>query len=380
MRRSTKHINVWCALSAWFENVASICRAIVPPIMLYVLVSYAQGIYLPSLGFELTAVHMRCITIALHSIAMWYGFRNECSRGSLYELCCCFLPTEIVLFLYFTQHQFLLSIILLSSLVIGAIWIFAYGRNQLDRLYQYGYVPQCLMDDIIASSKNNQKNHSLTSVALRRYLTIGTAFACFIPSVMVATIYGTDGVVQFAQEYAIIDETQDNQLLQNYNTILLFQKENWPLLTEQEKVNALQVVADIETNYMGIQSVVVVNCHLENRTIGAYDHSRRQVQIDLQKHEGYDPEEYLNTLLHECRHAYQHDCIDSLDWSDPAVQAGIYYAEARKWRFEHANYISLSEDRDAYYRQAIESDARRYADEGVYVYQQYIDFSNLPAR
>lgn len=93
-----------------------------------------------------------------------------------------------------------------------------------------------------------------------------------------------------------------------------------------------------------------------------------------------DPAEYLNTLLHECRHAYQHDCVDSLDWNDPAVQTGIYYAQARKWRFEHANYISLSEGQDAYFSQTIESDARRYADEGVYVYQQYIDFSNLPAR
>lgn len=48
--------------------------------------------------------------------------------------------------------------------------------------------------------------------------------------------------------------------------------------------------------------------------------------------------------------------------------------------YEHANYVSASEDRDVYYNQWIEKDARHYAEEGVYVYQQYINLGNLPMR
>ena len=142
----------------------------------------------------------------------------------------------------------------------------------------------------------------------------------------------------------------------------------------------MQVIADIETNYMGINPVVVVNCHLENQTIGAYDHSERQVHIDLEKHNGYDSLEYVNTILHECRHAYQHDCVDSLDWDNSQVQSGIYFAQARTWRYEQNNYVSANENRDAYLNQMTEKDARYYADEGSQIYQQYIYLSNLPPR
>ena len=100
----------------------------------------------------------------------------------------------------------------------------------------------------------------------------------------------------------------------------------------------------------------------------------------MDKHIGYESLEYVNTILHECRHAYQHDCVDSLDWSDTEVQTGIYFSEVRNWRYEHANYVSASEDRDVYYNQWIEKDARHYAEEGVYVYQQYIYLGNLPTR
>lgn len=151
-------------------------------------------------------------------------------------------------------------------------------------------------------------------------------------------------------------------------------------MSDQEKINALQIIADIETHYLGIEPFVVVNAHLGYRTAGTYDPAERTARIDFEKHEGDSPIEYVNTILHECRHAYQHDCIDSLDWSNPDIQNGIYYAPVRAWRYEHANYISLVEDHEAYYSQSIEVDARQYAQDGIYVYQQYIDFGSLPAR
>ena len=381
MRRSENiFCSIWYEMMEWLECLLSIGRAIIPPIMLYILVAHANSIYIPYLDQEISITAMRCFIIGVHSISMWFGFRNESSRGLLYDLCSCFLASELVLFLYFTQHQFFISLTITIGLIVGIIILLTYGRRQLNRYFYEGYVPQNLMDDIIATSKNNQHTHSILSVALRRYLTIGIACAFLLPSIAVISFYGTNGILQRGSEHAIIDKQENNQLLLNYQTILLLHDETWFSLSDQEQIDVLQIVADIETNYMGIPSVSVINCHLENRTIGAYDHTTRSVQIDLEKHSGYQPIEYENTVLHECRHAFQHDCVDSLDWSDPDVLTGIYYAQARKWRSEHANYISLVEDREAYYDQAIEIDARQYSEAGIYVYQKYLDLGSLPVR
>ena len=100
----------------------------------------------------------------------------------------------------------------------------------------------------------------------------------------------------------------------------------------------------------------------------------------MSKHSDDESIEAIITILHECRHAFQHDCVDSLDWEDQATQTGIYYAQARQWRYEQAHYISISESMDGYYDQEVEKDAKQYADEGIGTYWQYISLSDLPAR
>lgn len=364
----------------WMESFLSILRFVVPLVMLNLLVTQAHKAFIPVLNIEISAVLMRCVIIGTHATSAIYGLNEENGRGWLYELCCCFLATEIVLFIYFIQYQFEVASTMLATLVCGAVVLLTYGKKQLKLLYANGYIPQSLMDDIISSSKSNKSPNSVLSVALRRYMTIATATLFAIPSMATIFIMGTDGVMQHGNFHAIIEAGNENQMLLNMETIQLLDEDKWNRLTVQDRVNVLQVIADIEANHMNIAPVMVVNYHLSECTIGSYDHAKRQVQIDMEKHEGYEPLEYVNTILHECRHAYQHDCVDSLDWNSYEVQNGIYYAQARQWRYEHENYIGLSVDRDAYYDQAIEKDARYYAEEGIMVYQQYIYLSNLPTR
>lgn len=367
-------------LSEWIVELLPLLRVLIPVIMLNILVPGVHAVFLSELGIEISSVAMRCIVIGVHIITAWVGMQSEESRGWLYEIASCFLATEIVLYIYFMQYQFAIALLLMVIFSAGLVWISTYGRRKLMYSYRRGHIPQTLMDDIIASSKEKRRPYTLFSVALRRFMMIAPAVLLIVPSVVMIYNHGIDGIKHTGNEHAIIADSQENQLIANLSTLRLLEDSSWKLLSDQEKVDVLQVIADIETRYMEIAPITVVNCHLENRTIGAYDHSQRQAQIDLDKHTGYESIEYVNTILHECRHAYQHDCVDSLDWNDTEVQTGIYFSEVRNWRYEHANYVSASEDRDAYYNQRIEKDARYYAEEGVYVYQQYIYLGTLPTR
>lgn len=381
MRNNSKyHLNMNECFAEWIDAVLPWLRILIPAIMLNILTFAVHSVYISEIQFEISSIAMRCITLGTHMIAMWYGMKTEISRGWLYEITLCFLATELVLFIYFMQYQFMVAVLLITLWVIGCIWMFTYGRRRLRNAYRRGYISQAIMDDIIVSRKEKRKPYTVFSVALRRYLITSSAVLLVVPSFMMVYNYGIDGTKQIATEHAVIDNAYENQLIANLSSIWLLEDTNWTQLNNQQKVDALQVIADIETNYMGIAPVIVVNCNLENRTIGAYDHSKRRVQIDLEKHTGYDPLEYVNTVLHECRHAYQHDCVESLDWNDSQVQNGVYFAQARTWRYEQNNYVSASENRDLYYNQLTEKDARYYAEEGSQVYQQYIYLSNLPPR
>ena len=369
------------SLSEWVVALLPLLRVPVPVIMLNIMVPGVHAVYISELGIEVSSVSMRCIVIGVHTIAAWVGMQSEESRGWPCEIASCFLATEIVLFIYFMQYQFAIALLVVIFSV-SLAWISTCGRRQLMYSYRRGHIPQILMDDIIASSKEKRRPYTLFSVAIRRFMMIVPAVLLIVPSVVMIYNHGMDGIKHTGKNHAIIADSQEKQLITNLSTLQLLEDSSWELLSDQdqENVDVLQVIADIETHYMEIVPVKAVNCHLENRTIGVYDHSQRQAQIDLGKHIGYESLEYVNTILHECRHAYQHDCVDSLDWSDTEVQTGIYFSEVRNWRYEHANYVSASEDRDVYYNQWIEKDARHYAEEGVYVYQQYIYLGNLPTR
>lgn len=381
MRRYLKYLaQIAESLSEWSVALLPLLRVLIPVIMLNIMVPSVHAVYISELGIEISSVAMHCIVIGVHTIAAWVGMQSEESRGWPYEIASCFLATEIVLFIFFMQYQFATALFLVVIFSAGLVWLSTYGRRQLMYNYRRGYIPQTLMDDIIASSKERRRPYTLFSVAIRRFMMIAPAVLLIAPSVVMIYNHGLDGTMHTGKNHMIIADSQENQLIANLSTLQLLEDSSWELLSDQEKVDVLQVIADIETHYMEIAPVTVVNCHLENRTIGAYDHSQRQAQIDLDKHIGYESLEYVNTILHECRHAYQHDCVDSLDWNDTKVQTGIYFSEVRNWRYEHANYVSASEDRDVYYNQWIEKDARHYAEEGVYVYQQYIYLGNLPTR
>lgn len=143
----------------------------------------------------------------------------------------------------------------------------------------------------------------------------------------------------------------------------------WQTLGVQEKLDVLQKVIDSETLYMGIAPQRVAMRDLSDGQTGIvsgkYMAGGNTLYIDdVHILEG-DARECLDTMLHECRHAYQHSVVDLFDFSESTVATHLFFAQARQWRQEFAQNVASDPYAaySVYYEQSIETDARAYAAE-----------------
>lgn len=149
--------------------------------------------------------------------------------------------------------------------------------------------------------------------------------------------------------------------------------EHWSVLSVKERLELMQCCADIECNYLGISEVKVVASNLAGEVLGAYD-SRYDIiklRLDLLIENG-SSEDVLDTLLHECRHKYQHQLILSYNKADEQSKKLFIYKSVPQYAENFSNYYD-GDDYEKYYNQACEKDARDYAEEGVEDYMRKIE-------
>jgi len=275
--------------------------------------------------------------------------------------------------------------------------VILFGKKLCARMLENKEIPQPLLRDIYATASAGGKHRPLERILLRRYLVIGSAALMLVPALMMLTVYGFYPTAQ-VDDSPVHEETavradkgafaiqlpSINPLMANLSTLAKLDNDVWNGLTEQEKANVMQVVADIETDYLGIGRVTVQFAQLDKWHEGVYDRQNRVISLRLR--EGYEYEYErdamltLYALLHECRHAFQSDCVDSLDWENEELVSGPYFHQARQWKYEFENYIDGSVDYEGYEKQAIEVDADEYAMKNFDIYKDYIDLANLPVR
>ena len=150
--------------------------------------------------------------------------------------------------------------------------------------------------------------------------------------------------------------------------------EGWPELSRAEKIDVLQNLINIETAYLRINPVGVVSNKLDT-ALAQYNHIKNVIYIDYDFLENTFPEECIEAVCHEVRHAYQHFCVYdmNLDWeNDALLQTAHYYRHVRKWKYEIENYISGTVDYLKYHEQSIEKDARDYAESTCRFYMDHI--------
>ncbi len=161
--------------------------------------------------------------------------------------------------------------------------------------------------------------------------------------------------------------------------LCLLENTAWGELTVEERLDVLQTVANIERSYLGVPHELPVGAGtMEEETLGEYNPVTNQIVLNLDHLVEDDAKDVLDTVLHECYHAYQHSVVELYSQSPERYRQLQLFSEARSYVEELGDYQD-GDDFEAYYTQLIEMDARSYAESGIKEYYGRIEAYLDPA-
>ena len=159
----------------------------------------------------------------------------------------------------------------------------------------------------------------------------------------------------------------------NIKTVAQLEAKTWVTLTQEEKLNTLQVVANIEASYLGLPNALPVRVSaLREGTLASYDQQKRLILIDVDHFDSDPADEILDSVCHEAYHAYQHCLCEAYDSVDAEFRGLMAFEGIPEYKAEFADYSHGDDDFYAYYFQRCETDARSYAADAVYDYYRKI--------
>lgn len=182
---------------------------------------------------------------------------------------------------------------------------------------------------------------------------------------LVLTVTMVGGLVFHADRVSAEDGWEEMTTGSEIETIRMLEDDVWPELSEAERLEVLQGIADIEVDYLGIDRVRVEIRRLEEMTLGHYNDYDKSIVINRDWLEKMDGFEVLEVLCHEAFHAYQYRLIDMYMEMDDEQRELYLFRDADRYQWEFSNYINGSEDYDAYAAQLCEIDSDAYAADAV---------------
>lgn len=154
----------------------------------------------------------------------------------------------------------------------------------------------------------------------------------------------------------------------NYDDALrLTASDEWRLLSDEQKTDVLQCVESHMARESGRKPCPVEAKWLmtgkDGIELGYYSPSEGRICVNASQFApdsmyGDTSDKLVETVLHEGRHAYQHQVVGGLAPHDD--QADV---EAWAENLKDGNYISFEENPRGYWNQPVEVDARQFASE-----------------
>lgn len=152
--------------------------------------------------------------------------------------------------------------------------------------------------------------------------------------------------------------------------------DEWETLSEGERLELMQLLCNIECIYYGISHRVPVRFDLlPLDTGGTYDPETDEITLNCYYINHLPFAVSLNSLLHECTHAYQHAMVNAYQATPEEYRNLVCLRDARVFQYEFAHYVSGDEDDefDKYYSQKVERDAREVAEATTRFYCDRLD-------
>lgn len=161
----------------------------------------------------------------------------------------------------------------------------------------------------------------------------------------------------------------------NIDVVGNLREEVWQGLdTTTEKLFTLQVIANIESSFLGLPHSLTVGAEpMDEKTCAYYSDEKKEIRINIDYLENASPADLLETLCHEAHHAYAQNIVEAYDSTDDQYKSLLIFQYAPEYKENFANYIDGEDDYLAYYLQAVELHARQYAAEAVEEYYSRIE-------
>lgn len=164
----------------------------------------------------------------------------------------------------------------------------------------------------------------------------------------------------------------------NMEVVQNLREDRWQGLSVPERLDTLQVVANLECSRLGLpEGLDVGSGILPEGVMACYEDATRQILISLPWLEKDDPREMLDSVCHEVYHGYQHRLCDAWASVDESYRSLQCFAHAEEYSREFADYIDGSENPRGYYTMTCETDARQYAAAAVEEYYACIEQQTL---
>lgn len=159
----------------------------------------------------------------------------------------------------------------------------------------------------------------------------------------------------------------------NTETVKLLKDEEWQKLDVDKKLDVLATVVNIENNYLlgGVHPLYIQSIKLEEDLLGTYCESDYIVTISADQLNNGAAEECLNTVLHECYHAYQYMQLEIYQMVPDEYKNMLMLYDASLYKDELGTISS--KDYETYITSQTEIKARKYAEAGVLSYYKLIE-------
>ena len=138
-------------------------------------------------------------------------------------------------------------------------------------------------------------------------------------------------------------------------------------LSIEERYCLVQMLVDSVMEYLTssrLTPVIKSDTKMSYNSMGRYIYEENVIYINpllFDVSDDTDIEELINTVLHECRHAYQHYAGDTLP-DGGLFSYTLAYKEITSWRENNYNYLLPEKDYFSYKTQPTEEDAQEFAD------------------
>lgn len=201
---------------------------------------------------------------------------------------------------------------------------------------------------------------------------MGTAMIVVMATFGVNVFLGTS--VMNAEVDPAVKENLDTLTASDHmETLALLQEDSWESLTVQERLNVLQVAANIEQRYLGLPNELNVGAgNLEENVHGCYLDQTHEILVDMDSLLEDPSWDVLETVCHEAYHSYEHRMIEAVKDVDENSKNLKLFRKAEIYAEEFGNYATGEDDFCHYFEQKCESDARDYAREALEEYRSKI--------